>query len=56
MHLPVAVVFKRHSGEQNVTVQKSPLNRPQATLFNLMLTACDVVICHLLMDNSGPTA
>ncbi len=44
-------VFKRHSGEQNVTVQK---NRPRATLFNLMLTACDVVICHLLMDNTGP--
>lgn len=37
-------------------VYKSPLNHPQAVLFNLMLTACDAVICHLLMYNTGPTA
>lgn len=53
MHLPTAV-FSKYTGEQHVTVQKSPLNHPQATLFNLMLTACDVVICYLLMDNTSP--
>lgn len=54
MHWLTAVFFKRLYGEQNVTVQKNPLNCPQATLFDLMLTACDVVICHLLMDDTGP--
>lgn len=54
MYLPTAMFSKRHTGEQNVTIQKSQLNHPQATLFNLILTACDVVICHLVMDNTGP--
>lgn len=46
-------IFKRQSGE-NCAVQK-PLNCLKVTPFNLMLTACDVVICHLLMTSTGLT-
>lgn len=44
------VVFQKNKMSQSTRV-----NHPQATLFNLMLTAFDVVICHLLMGNTGPT-
>lgn len=43
------------SKEQHVTVHKYE-PPPRAVLADLMLTACDVVIFHLLMGNTAPDA
>lgn len=47
-------LFCKDTLESKMLLYDSLLKHPRATLSNLMLTACDVVICHLLRDTTGP--
>lgn len=51
MSVTTTILFKKKERKKGLSTR---VQRPQASLFNLMLTAFDVVICHLLIGQHLP--
>lgn len=51
MSVTTTILFKKKERKKGLSTR---VQRPQASLFNLMLTAFDVVICHLHIGQHLP--